>query len=308
MEGMEIYILIGVAAVALFALIYGVASWVFLGKLSTRVDALNHYRDQMMLQITDLHREKSRIVNDLNRLKDLTDAAVRANTKRIAEAEEKLKTMTDDVDLASRLSGLEACLKGIRDIMEEEHRWAAECRSEGNESDSKACCNGDDEEDEYVPEGLCAAFAKLCDEDTEKEKDCEAFADIPGDLDEGFEGEESITEEQKKEASLRNILELPSPVYKWEFPSDDPSFHTELPTSPIVGMKYLVIGHDKRLSNVNNIVSGVGVWRGFCAGRGYCGFDMEDEYELDRVYAYVQMPSASDVMQKVIDVKLKEDK
>lgn len=200
----------------------------------------------------------------------------------------KLENSEKSLDIASRLKGIEGSLKGMLDFMEQEHTERLNERYEEAARQTRALYEAN----------LASAHAG---------DDDKPYADIPGDLDEGFEGEESITEEQKKEASVRNILELPSPVYKWEFPTKPSS--TAAPT-PIIGEEYLVIGRDKSMhesldTNVD-IVSGVGTWKGFCAGRGYCSFDMDDGYKLDKVYAFIQLPSPSDVMEKVIDIRLKE--
>lgn len=201
----------------------------------------------------------------------------------------KLENSEKSLDVASRLKGIEGSLKGMLDLMEQERTERL-----------NACY------EEAVRQTKAFYEANLASKDAGD--DDKPYADIPGYLDEGFEGEESITEEQKKEASLRNILELPSPVYKWEFPTEP---NTTAAPTPIIGEEYLVIGRDKSMhesldTNVD-IVSGIGTWKGFCVGRGYCGFDMEDGYQLDKVYAFVQLPSPSDVMNEVLDIRFKEE-
>lgn len=246
-------------------------------------EEIDYIREEFMLSIADrFTNEFTKIVTAINNHATMTNI-------ELSDAKTKLGNLAEEFTYVSlHLKCLEGSVRGMFNLMEQEHKEGLDSRYEEAKRQTKAMYE-----------------ASLASEDTGD--DDKPYADIPGDLDEGFEGEESITEEQKKEASLRNILELPSPVYKWEFPTEPSS--NAAPT-PIIGEEYMVIGRDKSMhespdTNVD-IVSGIGTWKGFCAGRGYCGFDMDDGYQLDKVYAFIQLPSPSDVMEKVIDIRLKE--
>lgn len=253
----------------------------FIREINKHIAELKNKFEEVMGRIDYIRKEMQFATRDLNNeiLKTRTD---------LDDLKNKLEDSEKSLDVASRLKGIEGSLKGMLDLMEQERTERLNERYEEAARQAKALYEAN----------LASAHAG---------DDDKPYADIPGDLDEGFEGEESITEEQKKEASVRNILELPSPVYKWEFPTKPSS--TAAPT-PIIGEEYLVIGRDKSIhesldTNVD-IVSGIGTWKGFCAGRGYCGFDMDDGYKLDKVYAFIQLPSPSDVMNEVLDIRFKE--
>ena len=232
------------------------------------------------LECIDYLRRYSQLISEeLDHAKEVWDDVIAKNEKEVND-------LKKNTYVASHLKGIESSLKGILDIVEQEHADSVKWRSEAAERQIKAFCEHSDASEDTGDDG-------------------EPYADIPGDLDDGFEGEESITEEQKKEAPLRPLLELPIPVYTWMFPTE-PGFKV----APIVGTEYLVIGRDKSMhesSDTNvDIVSGIGTWKGFHVGRGYCGFDMEDGYQLDKVYAFIQLPSPSDVMNEVLDIRFKE--
>ena len=255
---------------------------IFLRESNKHIDELKKELEEANEHIDYLYRYSRLIRESLDHAKEIWNDEIAKNKKEVDD-------LKKNTYVASHLKGIEGSLKGMLDIVEQEHADLVKWRSEAAERQIKAFCeDGDASEDSG--------------------DDDKPYADIPGDLDDGFDGEESITEEQKKEASLRNILELPIPVYTWMFPTE-PGSNTA-PT-PILGTEYMVIGRDKSMhespdTNVD-IVSGVGTWKGFRIGRGYCGFDMEDGYQLDKVYAFIQLPSPSDVMEKVIDIQLKEE-
>lgn len=247
-------------------------------------EEIDYLREEFMLSIAD------RFSNGLTKIVTAINNHATMTNIELNDTKTKLGYLVEESTyVASHLEGLERTLNGMFNLMEQEHKEELDSHYEEAKRQTRALYEAN----------LASAHAG---------DDDKPYADIPGDLDEGFEGEESITEEQKKEASLRNILELPSPVYKWEFPTEPSS--NAAPT-PIIGEEYLVIGRDKSMhesldTNVD-IVSGIGTWKGFCAGRGYCSFDMDDGYKLDKVYAFIQLPSPSDVMEKVIDIRLKEE-
>lgn len=268
---------LGLGMIVLFFVAY-----LFIRESNKHIDELKNELEEANEHIDYLRRYSLLISERLDHAEEIWNDEIKKNEKDVDD-------LKNDIYVASHLKGIEGSLKGLLDIAEQEHADLVKWRSEAAERQIKAFC-----EDSDVSE--------------DSGDDDEPYADIPGDLDDGFEGEESITEEQKKEASLMNILELPSPIYKWEFPTEPSSNAAQ---TPIIGTEYMVIGRDKSMhespdTNVD-IVSGVGMWKGFRVGRGYCGFDMEDGYQLDKVYAFVQLPSPSDVMNKVLDIRFKEE-
>lgn len=106
-----------------------------------------------------------------------------------------------------------------------------------------------------------------------------------------FEGEARQTEEQAE--AVDHGKKTADPCYRWIFPSDD-DWDGEW---PVTMDEYLVIGRDKESGEM---VSGVCVWR------GSHWLDMENDRKLDWTYAYIRLPSPSDVMEKVIDIRLKD--
>lgn len=106
-----------------------------------------------------------------------------------------------------------------------------------------------------------------------------------------FEGEDGATEEEAEAVDYGK--KTVDPCYHWIFPSDD-DWDGDW---PVTLDEYLVIGRDKESGEM---VSGVCVWR------GNCWLDMENDRKLDRTYAYIRLPSPSDVMEKVVDIRLKD--
>lgn len=197
----------------------------------------------------------------------------------------KLENSEKSFDIASRLKGIEGSLKGMLDLMEQERTERLNERYEEAARQTRA----------LYETNLASAHAGDNDE---------PYADIPGDLDDGFEGEEPATDEQREALEYANKKVRDKANYKWIFPSEDPA-STPI---PIVGDEYLVIGSDKSYSGFKaDLVSGVGVWKGLGSKPWSCGFDMDEGYKLDKVYAYIRLPSPSDVMEKILDIRSKEE-
>lgn len=191
----------------------------------------------------------------------------------------KLENQEKSLDVASRLEGIEGSLKGMLDLMEQEHTERLNERYE-----------------EAVRQTKALYEANLASKDAGDGN--KPYADIPGDLDEGFEGEESATDEQREALEYSSEKVNEKAKYKWVFPSSDPC------AVPIIGDEYLVIGRNREN---NDIVTDVGTWKGLSFSKGLPGgFDMKEGYKLNEVYAYVRLPSPSDVMNEVLDIRFKE--
>lgn len=190
----------------------------------------------------------------------------------IEKVKGSVHVMTSSIDLAPRLKGIEDVLNGLLDVVKEEHEEASKRRSEASEKQIKPFC--DDE------------------------------ADASEDEDEGDDFDLYDTEEPDQDVIQRMVNKKTE--YKWIFPSE------KMPTAtrnddilPVVGDEYLVIG--KNFED-GKIVSDIGIWEGsqYYVSKTFSGgFDM-DSYKLDKIYAYIKLPSPSDVMEKVVDVYLKE--
>lgn len=188
----------------------------------------------------------------------------------IEKVKGSVHVMTSSIDSAPRLKGIEAALNGLLDIVKEEHEEASKRRSDASEGQIKPFC--DDEEDTSE--------------------------------DEGDDFDQYDTEEPDQDVVQKLINKKIE--YKWIFPSE------KMPTAtqnddilPIVGDEYLVIG--KNFED-GKIVSDIGTWKGspYNVSKTFSGgFDM-DSYKLEKIYAYIKLPSPSDVMEKVVDVYLKE--
>lgn len=205
-----------------------------------------------------------------DKIEENIDASMNAMKNEIIESAKKEALHTPD------LTGLEASLNGLLSVATEEHYQMSEWRSR-------------------AAERLTEPFGEHSDASEDSGDDDDPYADIPGDLDDGFEGEECGTDEQRKalleyaENMLKSQNEAPS--YRWVFPSED---HGE--NWPVLGAEYLVVGRERRTGEV---VSGFGTWTGI-------KYDMDDGYKLDKIYAEIRLPSPSDVMDKVLDIHFKE--
>ena len=238
---------------------------IFLSQSDKHIDELRkELKDQM--ECIDYLRKYVRLLNDDLKKTDET----------LNELKEKLENSEKSLDIASRLKGIEGSLKGMLDLMEQERTERLNERYEAEARQAKALYE-----------------ANLASKDAGD--DDKPYADIPGDLDEGFEGEESATDEQREalehaEKMVKSENDIPS--YHWVFPRDD---HGE--DWPVIGEEHLVIGRERKTGEV---VSGVGTWTGI-------KYDMEDGYKLDKVYADIKLPSPSDVMNEVLDIRFKEE-
>lgn len=220
-------------------------------------------------------------INCHQKAMQLMDDGIAKNEKDLNDIKKNFSSLDKGLDLTltSHLNGIEGSLKGLLDVVEQEHADVVKWRSEAAERQIKAFC-------EYNKES----------EDTGD--DNEPYADIPGDLDEGFEGEESATDEQREALEYISEKVNGKAKYEWIFPSRD------LSAVPIVGEEYLVIGRNRE---DNDIVTDVGTWKGLYFNKGLPGgFDMNEGYKLNEVYAYVKLPSPSDVMNEVLDIRFKE--
>lgn len=225
-------------------------------ELEEAMERIDYIRKDMLLTAGTFNDEILKTYKELDNLKS-----------------KQLEYSENAPDLASHLKGIEGVLRGMLNIVVQEHTDATKRRYEATERQTRAMYE------------INMASAHSGDDD-------KPYADIPGDLDEGFEGEESATDEQ------REALEYSKVKYEWIFPSSDPS------AVPTVGEEYLVIGRDRE---DNDIVTDFGTWKGLHFGKGLPGgFDMKEGYILDRVYAYVRLPSPSDVMNEVLDIRFKE--
>ena len=92
---------------------------------------------------------------------------------------------------------------------------------------------------------------------------------------------------------LKGSLGDGTPSYRWIFPSEG---YGGIRNYPRIGDRYLIVGYDRQ---TKEIVSGFGTWTG-------SSYDMDDGYDIVQVYAIVRMPSASDVMGKVLDIRMRE--
>lgn len=234
-------------------------------------------------KIAKLKKELNEAIETIDFLnKDLLsmDDDISNNSKELNDIKKNFSSLDKGLELTltSHLKGIEGSLKGMLDIAEQEHADALKWRSEACDGQIKALCDAGDDDEPY--------------------------ADIPGDLDEGFEGEEPATDEQREALEYANKKVQAKTNYKWIFPSEDPA-STPI---PIVGDEYLVIGSDMSYTGFKeDLVSGVGVWKGLGSKPWSCGFDMDEGYKLDKVYAYVRLPSPSDVMEKILDIRSKEE-
>ena len=228
--------------------------------LKEATECINHLRKVMLSMDDDLEQTKVTLNNELNDIK-------------------KLFSSEKSLDVESRLKGIEGSLKGMLDLMEQERTERINARYEEAVRQTKALYEAN------------LASAHTGDDD-------KPYADIPGDLNEGFEGEEPATDEQREALEYSSLKVNEKTKYEWIFPSSDPS------AVPIIGDEYLVIGRDREN---NDIVTDVGTWKGPRFGLGLPGgFSMKEGYILDRVYAYVRLPSPSDVMNEVLDICFKE--
>lgn len=188
----------------------------------------------------------------------------------IEKVKGSVHVMTSSIDLAPRLKGIEDVLNGLLDVVKEEHEEASKRRSDASEGQIKPFC--DDEEDASEDEG--------------------------DDFDQ-YDAEEPDQDVVQKLINKKT-------EYKWIFPSVITATAIQKDdTQPIIGDEYLVIGKN---SGDGKIVSDIGTWKGspYHVGKTFSGgFDM-DSYKLDKIYAYIKLPSPSDVMEKVVDVYLKE--
>jgi len=94
-------------------------------------------------------------------------------------------------------------------------------------------------------------------------------------------------------SDLADSSEDETPSYHWIFPSEG---YGSIRNYPRIGDRYFVIGYDRKTKEV---VSGFGTWTGST-------YDMDDGYDIVQVYAIIRTPSASDVMKKVLDIRMRE--
>ena len=232
--------------------------------------------------IAELKKELEEATECINYLrKDMLsmDADLELTKCTFNDLKNKLENSEKSLDIESRLKGIEGSLKGMLDLMEQERTERLNARYEEAARQTKALYE-----------------AHLASKDAGD--DDKPYADIPGDLDEGFEGEESATDEQREALEYSSEKVNEKAKYEWIFPSSDPS------AVPIIGDEYLVIGRNREN---NDIVTDVGTWKGLSFIKGLPGgFDMKEGYKLNRVYAYVRLPSPSDVMNEVLDIRFKE--
>lgn len=209
----------------------------------------------------------------------LMDNVIEINEKELNDIKNKLENSEKSLDIESRLKGIEGSLKGMLDLMEQERTERLNARYE-----------------EAVRQTKALYEANLASKDAGD--DDKPYADIPGDLDDGFDGEESASDEQREALEYSSEKVNEKAKYEWIFPSRD------LSAVPIVGEEYLVIGRNREN---NDIVTDVGTWKGLSFSKGLPGgFDMKEGYKLNEVYAYVRLPSPSDVMNEVLDIRFKE--
>lgn len=234
--------------------------------------------DEHIYELKKELKESMKCINNFSKDISMLNGKILKNKKELDDINKKLEGSENGIDyadLASHLKGIEGSLKGMLDIVEQEHADTVKWRSEASERQIKAFCEYNDASEDSG--------------DNDK-----PYADIPGDLDEGFEGEESATDEQREalehsEKTIKNKKDIPS--YHWVFPHED---YEE--NRPVLGEEYLVVGRERKTGEV---VSGIGTWIGI-------KYDMDEGYKLDKVYAYVRLPSPSDVMNEVLDIVLKE--
>lgn len=237
-------------------------------------EEIDYIREEFMLSIADrFTNEFTKIVTAINNHATMTNIELSDTKTKLGNLAEEFTYVT------SHLKCLEGSLRGMLNLMEQEHKEVLDSRYEEAKRQTKAFYE-----------------ASLASEDTGD--DDKPYADIPGDLDEGFEGEESATDEQREALEYAGEKVNDKPKYEWIFPSSD------LNAVPIVGDEYLVIGRNREN---NEIVTDIGTWKGLYFDKGLPGgFDMNEGYQLDKVYAFVQLPSPSDVMNEVLDIRFKE--
>lgn len=233
-------------------------------------EEIDYIREEFMLSIADrFTNEFTKIVTAINNHATMTNI-------ELSDTKTKLGNLAEEFAYVSlHLKCLEGSVRGMFNLMEQEHKEVLDSRYEEAKKQTKAFYE-----------------ASLASEDTGD--DGKPYADIPGDLDEGFEGEESATDEQREalehaEKVIKSENDIPS--YHWVFPQEDCGENW-----PVFGEEYLVIGRERK---TGEIVSGTGTWAGI-------KYVMDDGYILDRVYADIRLPSPSDVMNKVLDIRLKE--
>lgn len=227
----------------------------------------------LLIFIRQVHNENEELKSKVNELQENFDFVRKYTLSMDSELENvkgSVHVMTSSIDLAPRLKGIEDALNGLLDIVKEEHTDAVKWHSEAAERQTKPFCDDEDDASE----------------------------------DEGDDFDQYDTEEPDQDVVQKLINKKTE--YKWIFPSE------KMPTAtknddilPVVGDEYLVIG--KNFED-GKIVSDIGTWKGspYNVSKTFSGgFDM-DSYKLDKIYAYIKLPSPSDVMEKVVDVYLKE--
>lgn len=224
--------------------------------------------DKHVAELEKELKDQMECINYLRKYARLISDDLDQTKETLYDLKEKLEDSEKSLDIASRLKGIEGSLKGMLDLMEQERTERLNARYEEEARQAKA----------LYETNLASAHSG---------DDDEPYADIPGDLDEGFEGEESATDEQREAVESKNDI----PSYHWVFPRDDYGENW-----PVLGEEYLVVGRER---NSGEVVSGIGTWAGV-------KYDMDDGYKLDKVYACIRLPSPSDVMNEVLDIRLKE--
>lgn len=244
----------------------------FIREINKHIAELKNKFEEVMGRIDYIRKEMQFATRDLNN-------EILKTRMELDDLKKKLEDSETGLDLASHLTGLEGSLRGMLDLMEQERTERLNDRYEEAARQTRALYE--------------ANLASAHTGDNNK-----PYADIPGDLDEGFDGEESATDEQREALEYAEGKVNEKMKYEWVFPSRDPS------AVPIIGDEYLVIGRNRE---DNEIVTDVGTWKGLSFAKGLPGgFDMKEGYKLDRVYAYVRLPSPSDVMNEVLDIRFKE--
>lgn len=232
--------------------------------------------DEHVAELEKELKDQMECINYLRKYARLISDDLDQTKETLNDLKEKLEDSEKSLDIASRLEGIEGSLKGMLDLMEQERTERLNARYEEEARQARALYEAN------------LASAHSGDDD-------KPYADIPGDLDEGSEGEESATDEQREaleyaEKVIKSENDIPS--YHWIFPQEDYGENR-----PVLGEEYLVIGRERK---TGEIVSGTGTWAGL-------KYVMDDGYILDRVYADIRLPSPSDVMNKVLDIRFKEE-
>lgn len=105
----------------------------------------------------------------------------------------------------------------------------------------------------------------------------------------------NVEEDSQKDSECES--EPKSGTYRWIFPAIDKKLTDEL---PIVGNLYLVVGKIKGIDEETAIFTETAVYT-------RNGFVTDNQQRFNKVYAYIQQPSSSDIWQKVMSLAIEAE-